>query len=146
MIDTQFPTVNLLMIASYMIEFHVNNLTLLSNMQSCVDGVKLWMTHNKLQLNSISNNNNRLFMAPRLMRAQGAYKSNKHAIPTHTPRPHIPQKHKHSSHGFDGNGRKREISRQKKKRWVFSFDLKEESDVTCLTEKERELQMTGPIY
>ena len=30
--------------------------------------------------------------------------------------------------------------------WVFNFDLKEESDVACLTEKEREFQMTGPIY
>ena len=31
-------------------------------------------------------------------------------------------------------------------RWVFSFDLKEESDVACLREKGREFQMTGPIY
>ena len=32
------------------------------------------------------------------------------------------------------------------KRWVFRFNLKEENDVACLTEKEREFQMTGPIY
>ena len=32
------------------------------------------------------------------------------------------------------------------KRWIFSFDLKEESDVMCLIEKGREFQMTGPIY
>ena len=30
--------------------------------------------------------------------------------------------------------------------WVFSFDLKEESDVAYLTEKGREFQITGPIY
>ena len=28
----------------------------------------------------------------------------------------------------------------------FSFDLKEKSDVACLTEKGREFQITGPIY
>ena len=32
------------------------------------------------------------------------------------------------------------------KRWVFSFDLKEQIDVACLTENGREFQMTGPIY
>ena len=32
------------------------------------------------------------------------------------------------------------------KRWIFCFDLKEESDLACLTENEREFQMTGPIY
>ena len=89
-------------------------------------------------------------MAPHLMRAQGAYKADKHARPTHAHTPtntppththtHTPQKHKHSSHGFDGNRRK------KARNQVFSFDLKEESDVACLTEKEREFQMTGPIY
>ena len=36
------------------------------------------------------------------MRAQGAYKADKHATPTHPL-----QKHKHSSHGFDGNRRKK---------------------------------------
>ena len=60
-------------------------------------------------------------MVPHLMRAQGAYKADKHAThtcphihkhPTH-PHPHAhththtPQKHKHSSHGFDGNRRKK---------------------------------------
>ena len=67
-------------------------------------------------------------MAPHLMRAQGVYKANKHATPTHTP-----QKHKHSNHGFNGNRRKKARNQQaEKKRWVFSFDLKEESDVACL--------------
>ena len=52
LIDTQFPTVNLPMIASYMIQFHVNNRdSLLSNRQSCADDVKLWMTQKKLQQN-----------------------------------------------------------------------------------------------
>ena len=41
--------------------------------------------------------------------------------------------------------RKRQNSRQKR-RCVFSFGLKEESEVACLTEKGREFQMTGPIY
>ena len=63
---------------------------------------------------------------------------------THT---HTPQKHKHSSHGFDGNRRKKARNQKaEEKRWVFSFDLIEESDVACLTEKEREFQMTGLIY
>ena len=34
----------------------------------------------------------------------------------------------------------------KEKRWVFSFDLKEESEDECLTEREREFQSTGPMY
>ena len=54
-------------------------------------------------------------MAPHLMRAQGAYKADTHATPTHAHTPtntppthtHTPQKHKHSSHGFDGNRRKK---------------------------------------
>ena len=58
-------------------------------------------------------------MAPQLMRAQGTYKADKHATPTHArthkhptpPHPHAhthtPQKHKHGSHGFDGNRRKK---------------------------------------
>ena len=70
--------------------------------------------------------------------------------PTHTcthTHTHTLQKHKHSSHGFDGNRRKKARNQQaEEKRWVFSFDLKEESDVACLTEKEREFQMTGLIY
>ena len=33
-----------------------------------------------------------------------------------------------------------------KKRWVFSFDLKEESEDECLTERGREFQITGPMY
>ena len=32
------------------------------------------------------------------------------------------------------------------KRWVFSFDLKEESEDECLTERSREFQITGPMY
>ena len=32
------------------------------------------------------------------------------------------------------------------KRWVFSFDVKEESEDECLTERGREFQITGPIY
>ena len=60
---------------------------------------------------------------------------------------HTLQKHKHSNHGFDGNRRKKVINQLvEEKSWAFSFDLKEESDVACLTEKEREFQMTGPIY
>ena len=90
-------------------------------------------------------------MAPHLMRAQGAYKADKHARPTHahtstnTPHTHThththahthtrthththtPQKHKHSNHGFDGNRRKKARNQSaEEKRWVFSFDLKEE--------------------
>ena len=77
------------------------------------------------------------------MRAQGAYKADKHATHArthvHKHHTHTPQKHKHSNHGFDGNRRKKARNQwAEEKRWVFSFDLKEESDVTCLTEKERE--------
>jgi len=32
------------------------------------------------------------------------------------------------------------------KRWDFSFNLKEESDNECLTERGREFQIAGPIY
>jgi len=32
------------------------------------------------------------------------------------------------------------------KRSVFSFDLKEESEDKCLTERGREFQVTGPMY
>ena len=91
-------------------------------------------------------------MAPHLMSAQGAYKADKYARPTHahTPTtPHPPHTHRKNTSIvvmglMETEERKREISRQK--RWVFSFDLKEESDVAYLTEKEREFQMTGPIY
>ena len=49
--DTQFPTANLPIIASYDSVAREQLDSLLSNMQSCVDDVKLWMTQNKLQLN-----------------------------------------------------------------------------------------------
>ena len=43
------------------------------------------------------NNNNRKFMAPHLMRAQGAYKANKHATPTHAHTPtNTPHTHTHT--------------------------------------------------
>ena len=32
------------------------------------------------------------------------------------------------------------------KRWVFRFDLKDESEDKCLTERGREFQITGPMY
>ena len=32
------------------------------------------------------------------------------------------------------------------KRWAFSFDLKEESEDECVTERGREFQITGPMY
>ena len=32
------------------------------------------------------------------------------------------------------------------KRWVFSFDLKEESEDECLPEGGSEFQSTGPMY
>ena len=94
-------------------------------------------------------------MAPHLMRAQGAYKADKHATPTHThTRMHIHTlthtHHKNTSTVVMGlmetEERKREISRQKRRRGFSMFYLKEESNVACLTEKEREFQMTGPIY
>ena len=54
---------------------------------------------------------------------------------THT-NTHTQQKHRHSRHGFDAKRRKKVKNQQaEEKRWVFSFDLKEESDVACLTEK-----------
>ena len=31
-------------------------------------------------------------------------------------------------------------------RWVFSFDLKEESEDECLEKTGREFQITGPMY
>ena len=36
--------------------------------------------------------------------------------------------------------------RSEGKRWVFSFDLKEESEDECQTERGREFQITGPMY
>ena len=33
-----------------------------------------------------------------------------------------------------------------KKRWVLSFDLKEESEDECLTQRGTEFQITGPMY
>ena len=72
-----------------------------------------------------------------------------HTAPPHThSHPHTPRKkHKHTSLGFDGNRRKKTINQwAEEKRRVFSFELKEESDVACLTEEGREFQMTGPIY
>ena len=35
---------------------------------------------------------------------------------------------------------------QKEKRWVLSFDLKEESKDECPKERGREFQITSPIY
>ena len=35
---------------------------------------------------------------------------------------------------------------EERKRWVFNFDLKEESEDECLTERGKEFQITGPIY
>ena len=32
------------------------------------------------------------------------------------------------------------------KRWVSSFDVNEESEEECLTERGIEFQITGPIY
>ena len=32
------------------------------------------------------------------------------------------------------------------KRWVFSFDLNEETEEECLTERGTEFQITGPMY
>ena len=44
--------------------------------------------------------------------------------------------------------RRRKTANQKaeEKRWVFSFNLKDESDEAYLTEKGREFQITGPMY
>ena len=50
---------------------------------------------------------------------------------------------------YQGYGKeKKETTSQnaEEKRWVFSFDLKEESEEGCLTEKGRKFQMTGPMY
>ena len=40
------------------------------------------------------------------------------------------------------------VSMQKKRGgfWLFSFDLKEESEDECLTERGREFQILGPLY
>ena len=38
------------------------------------------------------------------------------------------------------------VQHAEEKRWVFTFDLKEESEEECLTEIGREFQMTGPTY
>ena len=32
------------------------------------------------------------------------------------------------------------------KRWVFTFDIKEESEDECQTDGGREFQITGPMY
>ena len=44
------------------------------------------------------------------------------------------------------NEKKMTDQHAEEKRWVFSFDLKEESEDKCLTEKGREFQSTGPMY
>ena len=59
-------------------------------------------------------------MAPHLMRAQGAYKADKHATPTHTLKhPHTPTPRKNTSIVVMGlmetEERKLEISRQKRR-------------------------------
>ena len=44
--------------------------------------------------------------------------------------------------------RRRKTANQKaeEKRWVFSFNLKDESDEAYLTGKGREFRITGPMY
>ena len=74
-----------------------------------------------VQWSETDNNNNRLFMAPHLMRAQGAYKADKHATHTHaythTNTPHPSRKN--TSIVVIGlmetEASKREISRQKRR-------------------------------
>ena len=40
----------------------------------------------------------------------------------------------------------RNVQQAEEKRWVFTFDLKEESEEECLTGIGTEFQMTGPMY
>ena len=42
--------------------------------------------------------------------------------------------------------RRRKMTNQYAERWVFSFDLKDEREEKCLTERGREFQITGPMY
>ena len=109
-------------------------------------------------------NNNRLLMMPQLVRAQSAYKglpiSTFHHIHTNTWSHMYTQLHTHTfipptpTHTTKTriNGDGLTVKRQKKwqismrKRWVFSFCIKEESEEDCLTERGREFQMPGPMY
>ena len=51
---------------------------------------------------------------------------------------------------WSGRNRKRRKKMKdqyaEEKRWVFSSDLKEESEDKCITERGREFQITGPMY
>ena len=61
---------------------------------------------------------------------------------------HHTQHHEHTIDGFGGNQERKKKKERKKrkptyqdaeeKRWVFNFDLKEESEEACLTERGRE--------
>ena len=52
--------------------------------------------------------------------------------------------HTHTTHWY--NEKQMTDQSAEDKRWVFSFDLKEESEDECLTERAREFKITGPMY
>ena len=103
--------------------------------------------------------NNRLFMAPHLVRAQSAYKDQDSLISSHTHRcmcahtlshtyMHTP--HVHSTNSYitgDGwyNEKKMTDQYAEEKRWVISFLFKKKSEDECLTERGREFQITGSM-
>ena len=109
-------------------------------------------------LYKLNNNSHRLFVAPHLIRAQSAYKDIRihsfHHMHTHqdTPahtnthlRTHI-HTHTHTTNTcITGDGLVK-WRYAEEKRWLFSFDLKEESEDECLTERGSEFQSTGPMY
>ena len=99
------------------------------------------------------------YMGPHLVRAQSAHGARTH---THTRVHSCHHTHTHTHTQREGGERRRERERERvqihhywswigkttdqyaEKIWVFSFDLKEESENECLTEKGSEIQITGP--
>ena len=64
-------------------------------------------------------------------------------IHTHT---HTHRKHTHTSDEFGGKQKKTTIQYAEDETWVYSFDVKEENEVACPTERGREFRMTDPMH
>ena len=95
------------------------------------------------RIDKISNNG--LFMAPHLVRAQNAFKDITihafHHTHTHT---HTHTHYKYMPYWWWIGKTTDQYATEKI--WVFNFDLKEESEDECLTERGREFQSTGPMH
>ena len=89
-------------------------------------------------------NNNDRFTAPHLERAQSTYKDIRICSFYHT-HTHAPNTHVTGDKLVEWEGKKMTDQYAEEKRWVCSFELKEESEDECLTEIGREFQITGPM-